>query len=90
VLKRQSPSLKGLDVTGRARFKQADLTRAANALKAAGITIGRLEIEPNGTIVIFPAASGRSENSQTDDDAWARARKNFSAARHARQNPLKC
>jgi hypothetical protein len=33
-------------------FKQRDVTRAINAAKAAGIAIGRVEVDKNGKIVI--------------------------------------
>lgn len=33
-------------------FKQVDVTRALKGVKAAGVVIGRLEIDKHGTIVI--------------------------------------
>ena len=38
----------------RARFTQADLKRAVAGVAAAGVPIGRIEIDPNGLIVILP------------------------------------
>lgn len=54
-------------MTGRARFTQADLKRAVSAVVAAGVKIGRIEIEPSGKIVIFPAQGDRP----LDDHEWA-------------------
>ena len=33
-------------------FRQGDVTRALRAAKAAGVDIGRIEIHPNGRIII--------------------------------------
>lgn len=50
------------------RFTQADLRRAVAGVTAAGIPIGRIEIEPSsGKIVILPA-SGKPAH---DNDEWA-------------------
>ena len=37
-----------------ARFTQTDLTRAVKGVKEAGVSVGRIEIDPNGKIVIYP------------------------------------
>ncbi|PZO77056.1 MAG: hypothetical protein DI640_01345 [Sphingomonas taxi] len=36
-----------------ARFKEADVTRAVRGATKAGMLIGRIEIDPNGKIVIL-------------------------------------
>jgi hypothetical protein len=36
----------------RTPFRQADISRAVKGATAAGLVIGRVEIDPNGTIVI--------------------------------------
>ncbi|MFS0736975.1 hypothetical protein ABC347_07985 [Sphingomonas sp. 1P06PA] len=48
-----------------ARFKQADLTRAVKGVEAAGMRVGRVEIDPTGNIVIIAAdaAPARRGNS---------------------------
>jgi hypothetical protein len=51
-----------------ARFKSADLTRACNALRKAGITPGRFEIDPNGRIVILPDTGVASRPSNEWDE----------------------
>lgn len=42
-----------------ARFKQADLTRAVRGVEAAGVRVGRIEIDPNGKIVILSEKTGK-------------------------------
>jgi len=54
-------------VTRPAKFTQADLKRAVSGVVAAGVLIGRIEIDPNGKIVILPA-TGKPEH---DNDEWA-------------------
>jgi tRNA(Arg) A34 adenosine deaminase TadA len=57
-------------VTAPARFRQADLTRALKAAKAAGIDVGQVVLEPSGKIVIMPAGrtEGESEPNPWDED----------------------
>jgi hypothetical protein len=54
-----------------AAFRQADLTRALRAAKAAGINIARIEIDPGGRIVII-AATGGPDTANVDNalDTW--------------------
>lgn len=40
-------------MTQPARFKQDDLKRAVAGVTAAGMRVGRVEIDPNGKIVIL-------------------------------------
>lgn len=42
----------------RATFKQADVTRAAKGVVAAGLPVGRVEIDREGKIVILIADGG--------------------------------
>lgn len=44
-----------------APFKQVDVTRAVKGAKAAGISVGRIEIDRNGKIVVV-AESAISED----------------------------
>ena len=41
-------------MTAHVRFKQADIKRAAAGTIAAGLAIAKIEIDPNGKIVIIP------------------------------------
>ena len=41
-------------MTAPARFREADIRRAASGVIGAGITIARIEIDPTGKIVIIP------------------------------------
>lgn len=38
----------------RATFKKADLTRAAKGVMEAGLEVARVEIDPEGKIIIIP------------------------------------
>jgi hypothetical protein len=51
-------------------FRQADITRALRAARAAGVMIARVEIDPvTGKIVIISKEPGGSEQ-LTDLDRW--------------------
>jgi hypothetical protein len=51
-----------------ARFKQADLCRAVKGAEAAGFRIGRIEIDPNGRIVIVAGnAPGPAISNEWDE-----------------------
>lgn len=41
-------------MTAPARFTKADMKRAASGVLAAGLAIAKIEIDPNGKIVIIP------------------------------------
>lgn len=58
-------------MTAAARFKQSDVTRAAKGAKAAGIRIGRIEIDPLGRIVIEAATSAQARKGGSWDDVLA-------------------
>ena len=46
---------------GRSLFRQANMTKAARAAEAAGLEIGAIEVDPNGTIrVLTKDAAGLS------------------------------
>ena len=55
-------------MTGPAKFKQADVTRAARAVQAAGLTIARIRIDPLGAIDIEIAQSGAARRDNSWDD----------------------
>lgn len=50
-------------------FRQSDVTRALRGAKAAGVEVGRVEIEPGGKIVVYTAATTPAEP-QSDLDKW--------------------
>jgi hypothetical protein len=52
-----------------ANFRQADVVRALRAAKAAGVDIARIEIDPNGKIVIVTAGEPVD---RSEDNAWDR------------------
>jgi hypothetical protein len=50
-------------------FRQGDVTRAIRGAEAAGKTVARVEIDPNGKIVIVTA----SELERREENSWDRA-----------------
>lgn len=54
---------------GPATFKQADLTRAVKAARAAGLDVARTEIMPDGTIRLIHSAEVTSTPA-TPFDEW--------------------
>jgi hypothetical protein len=45
-------------------FKQSDVTKAVKAVMAVGVTVGRIEINTDGKIVVV-AAGDQGQNSET-------------------------
>lgn len=61
-------------MTERARFRQADVTRALKGAIAAGFTEPRVIIQPDGTIEIVASSRGYVPVHDEDDDygdEWA-------------------
>jgi len=54
-------------MTAPARFREADIKRAASGVLRAGIPIQRIEIDHNGKIVIIPG----QPTTATESDEWA-------------------
>ncbi|MBN9018463.1 MAG: hypothetical protein J0H11_13675 [Rhizobiales bacterium] len=50
------------------RFRQIDVTRAVKGAIGAGMTVARIEIDPDGRIVI--AASAEPSTPQSELDRW--------------------
>ncbi|TYC83757.1 hypothetical protein [Novosphingobium sp. BW1] len=47
----------GSAMTQPSRFKQSDITRAIKAAEAAGMHVGRIEIDPNGRIILHAVSA---------------------------------
>jgi hypothetical protein len=59
---------------GNCHFRQADLLRAVRAIEAAGKTVTRVEVLPNGKLVIVTGKPG--ENEAETENPWDRVLKN--------------
>jgi hypothetical protein len=57
---------------GRARFSQADVTRAISGATKAGMQVGRVEIDVTGKIVILSAAVAPPADSNPWDRVFAK------------------
>jgi hypothetical protein len=55
------------------RFKQGDISRALKGATAAGMRVGRVEIDLAGKIVVI-SESGSAAKPATDLDAWLEKR----------------
>lgn len=55
-----------------ATVKQADLTRYIRGAKAAGVTIGRVLVRPDGAVEIIPKGSEPTGHSGPDPDELLR------------------
>jgi hypothetical protein len=53
-----------------ARFTTADLTRAIKAAVRAGLSIGYVRIEPNGSILIVPSKPDVVATCSRPDNPW--------------------
>jgi hypothetical protein len=54
-------------MTVAARFTKADMKRAVSGVIAAGVPVRKVEVDPNGKIVIL---IGLPNQGQEDDDEW--------------------
>jgi hypothetical protein len=56
---------------GKYKFKQSDITRALRATRAAGVGISKIEIEPDGRMVLL-LSDGKAEVTEDDcrDNPW--------------------
>jgi len=51
-----------------ARFTQTDLKRAVKGVEEGGLKVGRIEIDPNGKIVIYPI--GTAPKPSSGGNSW--------------------
>lgn len=54
-------------MTAPVKFKRDDVKRAASGVLAAGLPIRKVEIDPNGKIIIL---TGHAKDTADDDDEW--------------------
>jgi hypothetical protein len=51
-------------------FKKTDLTRALKGVRAAGMEIGRIEINKEGVIVMVPGKPEEPTNASAEANEW--------------------
>lgn len=51
-------------------FKKTDVTRATKAVLAAGLDVGRVQIDKNGTIVVIPSKPAEAVNESEPRNEW--------------------
>lgn len=51
-------------------FKKTDVTRATNAVIAAGLQVARVEISKEGLIVVVPCKSETTPAANTEANEW--------------------
>ena len=51
-------------------FKERDVRRAARAVLATGLNIGRVEIDRNGTIVVIPGKPKETTAESEERNEW--------------------
>ena len=51
----------------RLTFRQRDVTAAVKAVEAAGRVVARVEISPDGRIIVIPARPGENVERQTNE-----------------------
>lgn len=59
-------------MTNAARFRQSDVTRAIKGAVAAGMRVGKFEIDANGHIVIWSASDAGVTRRNTMDEILGR------------------
>jgi hypothetical protein len=50
------------------RFRQSDLAKAIKAAVQAGLTVGRVEISPDGKIAVIAGKPGQEEQNPTQTE----------------------
>lgn len=61
-----------------ARFTQADIARALRGVESSGV-VARVEVKPDGTIVIVPGEAPKAESPADALDSWLGGRDAHSA-----------
>jgi len=51
-------------MTARARFREADLTRAIKAFEKAGLCVSRARVTPDGSIEVVAGEPGEQDNAR--------------------------
>jgi hypothetical protein len=54
----------------RQHFRQTDITKAIKAAVAAGLPVARVEVSPEGRIIVIAGAPGEGQNPATEANEW--------------------
>jgi hypothetical protein len=54
----------------RQHFRQTDVTKAVKAVAKAGVPVGRVEISPEGHIIVIAGAPGQGQNTDQSINEW--------------------
>ncbi len=55
---------------GPSAFKKSDVVRAMTAVQAAGLEVARVEIRPDGLIVVVPSKRNETTSPPDDGNDW--------------------
>ena len=55
---------------GRQHFRQTDVTKAVKAVVRAGVEVGRVEISPEGRIIVIAGRPTEGHSTQTETNEW--------------------
>lgn len=55
---------------GKHSFRQGDVTKAIKAAERAGLKVGRVEISPDGTIIVIAGKPGQGQDTDQSVNEW--------------------
>ncbi|MDI3561280.1 hypothetical protein [Bradyrhizobium sp. Arg816] len=55
---------------GRQHFRQSDLAKAIKAVVAAGLPVARVEVSPEGRLIVIAGKPGEGQDAGTEVNEW--------------------